>query len=64
MFKFDIYFRNIEVINYFFIRKKSLNSFSDMVSYHIYALQEKCKNMVMRFQSPLVYFETSLNSCL
>ena len=23
----------------------------------IYSLQEKCQNMVMRFQSPLVYFE-------
>ena len=31
MFKFDVYFRNIEVIKYF--RKKSINSFGDMVSY-------------------------------
>ena len=29
MFEFDVYFRNIEVINY----KKSINSVADMVSY-------------------------------
>ena len=33
MFKFDAYFRNIEVLNSFFIKKKSINSFGDMVSY-------------------------------
>ena len=31
MFKFDVYFRNIEVI-IFFNSKKSINSFGDMVS--------------------------------
>ena len=33
MFKFDVFFRNIEVINYFLLEKKSINSFGDMVSY-------------------------------
>ena len=33
MFKFDVYFRNIEVINYFKLEKKSINSFGGMVSY-------------------------------
>ena len=32
MFKFDVYFRNIEVINNF-NWKKSINSFADVVSY-------------------------------
>ena len=32
MFKFDVYFRNIEVIKYFKL-EKVYNSFSDMVSY-------------------------------
>ena len=32
VFKFDVYFRNIEVINYFQL-EKSINSFGDMVSY-------------------------------
>ena len=27
MFKCDVYFRNIEVINYFLLEKKSINSF-------------------------------------
>ena len=31
MFKFDVYFRNFEVINYF--KKKSINSFGNMASY-------------------------------
>ena len=33
MFKFDVYFRNIEVINYFELEKKPINSFGDMLSY-------------------------------
>ena len=32
MFKFDVYFRNIEVIK-LLNKKKSINSFGDMVSY-------------------------------
>ena len=32
MFKFDVYFRNIEVLNYFLF-EKSINSVADMVSY-------------------------------
>ena len=32
MIKFDVYFRNFEVIN-FFNQKKFINSFGDMVSY-------------------------------
>ena len=32
MFKFDVYFRIIEVINYF-NQKESINSFGDVVSY-------------------------------
>ena len=32
MFKFDVYFRNIEVIKYFKL-EKSINSVADMVSY-------------------------------
>ena len=32
MFKFEVYFRNFEVINYFPL-KKSINSFCDMVTY-------------------------------
>ena len=31
MFKFDVYFRNIEIIN--FNLKKSINSFGNMLSY-------------------------------
>ena len=31
MFKFDVYFRNVEVINYF-KREKSIDSVADMVS--------------------------------
>ena len=30
--KFDVYFRNIEVINYFYL-EKVYNSFADMASY-------------------------------
>ena len=33
MFKFDVYFRNIEVFNYFQLEKVSINSFAGMVSY-------------------------------
>ena len=33
MFKFDVYFRNIEVINYFKLENMSINPFGDMVSY-------------------------------
>ena len=32
MFKFDVYFRNIEVINYFTL-EKSINSAGDIVLY-------------------------------
>ena len=31
MFKFDVYFRNIAVMNYFSLKKMSINSFGDMV---------------------------------
>ena len=33
MCKFDVYFRNIEVINYYKLEKVYINSFGDMVSY-------------------------------
>ena len=33
MFKFDVYFRNIEVIHYFELEKNPINSVADMVSY-------------------------------
>ena len=33
MFKCDVYFRKIEVFNYFLLEKKSINSFADMISY-------------------------------
>ena len=33
MIKFDVYFRNVEVINYFQSERKSTNSVADMVSY-------------------------------
>ena len=32
MFKFDGYFRNIDVINYFLLEKRSINSVVDMAS--------------------------------